>query len=367
MYAFKQIWIGCATILCCLTCVTSFSATSKAFSSRAQVKLVSPVSASRTGKAPDPYAYSEVSRKFRRDFYNHDSWLRARQKTRFIGTLSKIFDSGVVRQLLGEVMIIGGIATTVVLYNCLFVTGFTDFAMVQHPPVFNWGLPLMRLPLEPFSLSSPALSLLLGKPNCCIRDTQLNSMTNLTLFIIVFKTNTSYQRWDEARKAWGMVVNNSRSIARQTSAWVLQAKIPDSEKYRLIRNVADCVWLFPRSLQRHLWSPLEDTEPFAKACRERLSPKLAREMIDARHKPTRALFELSKAINELPLDTIQRSTIDQDVTTMCDALGACDRIFGSPVPSIYTRHTARFLELFMFFIPFALWQPFSFCWNNWFV
>ena len=31
----------------------------------------------------------------------------------------------------------------------------------------------------------------------------------------VFSTNTSYQRWDEARKMWGQVVNRSRDIARQ--------------------------------------------------------------------------------------------------------------------------------------------------------
>jgi ion channel-forming bestrophin family protein len=162
-----------------------------------------------------------------------------------------------------------------------------------------------------------------------------------------------------------MVVNNSRSIARITSAWTLKADIPDEEKVRLLNRIRDCVWLFPRSLQRHLWSPAEDTEPYNKACRERLEPRLAEEMINARHKPTRALYEMSKAINELPLDTIQRSTIDQCVTTLCDALGACDRIFGSPVPSIYTRHAARFLELWMFFLPLALYKPFEYSWNHW--
>jgi len=48
---------------------------------------------------------------------------------------------------------------------------------------------------QPFSLSSFALSLLL-----------------------VFRTNSSYNRWWEARKLWGGVVNRSRDIVRQVRA-----------------------------------------------------------------------------------------------------------------------------------------------------
>ena len=76
----------------------------------------------------------------------------------------------------------------------------------------------------------------------------------------------------------------------------------------------------------------------------------------ARHKPTLALYELSCALNQLPLDTFQRTTIDGQVTAMCNAMGVCDRIFVSPVPVIYTRFLARFVELFMAFVPFALYE-----------
>jgi len=49
-------------------------------------------------------------------------------------------------------------------------------------------------------------------------------------------------------------------------------------------------------------------------------------------------------------------TIDEQVTAMCNAMGVCDRIFVSPVPVIYTRFLARFVELFMAFVPFALYE-----------
>jgi putative membrane protein len=42
-----------------------------------------------------------------------------------------------------------------------------------------------------------------------------------------------------------------------------------------------------------------------------------------------------------------------------DMLGACERIFSSPVPLVYTRHTARFLSLWMLLLPFAMYEDFA--------
>lgn len=85
--------------------------------------------------------------------------------------------SGVYKSLAREVTATTSIATFVVLYNCL-VGGYTDFSGGSHPALISSSLlPMLTLPLAPFTLSSPSLGLLL-----------------------VFRTNTSYQRWDEARK-----------------------------------------------------------------------------------------------------------------------------------------------------------------------
>jgi ion channel-forming bestrophin family protein len=162
-------------------------------------------------------------------------------------------------------------------------------------------------------------------------------------------------------------VNNSRTVMRESAAWIQTMDIPDSEKYRLVRRIADSVWLFPRALQRHLLNPAEDEETFQKDVRAKLPRELAEDVIAARHRPVRSLYEMSKAINALPTDTIQRTQIDRAVSEMCDAMGGCDRIFSSPVPSIYTRHSARFLELWLFFVPLALWTPFAGIWNHWFM
>ena len=73
------------------------------------------------------------------------------------------------------------IATIVFLWNMLTV-GYDDFNQIHHAPLIDsYYVPGLTLPMNPFTLASGSLGLLL-----------------------VFRTNTAYQRWDEARKNWGM-------------------------------------------------------------------------------------------------------------------------------------------------------------------
>jgi predicted membrane chloride channel (bestrophin family) len=117
-------------------------------------------------------------------------------------------------------------------------------------------------------------------------------------------------------------------------------------------------------MQRHLWGFHEDDAAFQRDVREKLDPREAEGLIAARHKPTRANYDLSRAINELPLNFFRRIEIDKSAIEFANAMGACDRIFTSPVPLFYTRHTARFLALWLLAMPLALWEPFAGSWNH---
>src|SRR5690349_10088148 len=51
--------------------------------------------------------------------------------------------------------------------------------------------------------------------NIAIATTEI-SMLGIALSILMgFRVSSAYERWWEARKIWGSVVNNSRSLARQ--------------------------------------------------------------------------------------------------------------------------------------------------------
>ena len=104
--------------------------------------------------------------------------------------------SGVYRNMCNEVITTVGVATFICVYNAI-VGGYTDFQGVEHAALVssNW-LPMLTLPLTGFTLASPSLGLLL-----------------------VFRTNTSYKRWDEARKNWGMNINHTRDLVRMGNAF----------------------------------------------------------------------------------------------------------------------------------------------------
>jgi predicted membrane chloride channel (bestrophin family) len=84
---------------------------------------------------------------------------------------------------------------------------FASHTVVLPPPLpraqagYLTDVPDLKATNAPFGLTSFALSLLL-----------------------VFRTNTSYQRWDEARKMWGSMVNRSRDFTRQALGYVPESQ-----------------------------------------------------------------------------------------------------------------------------------------------
>lgn len=152
---------------------------------------------------------------------------------------------------------------------------------------------------------------------------------------------------------------------REGAAWSHQADISNKEKQRLLCRLAAAVWCFPRSMTRHLLSSVEDEEAYVTDCRANLRSELAEDMIAVRHRPARALYELSCAINDLPLSDWRRISVDKAATSLCDAMGSNERIFSSPVPRSYTRHTARFLEVWLLLMPLTLYDAFEASWNHW--
>lgn len=107
-------------------------------------------------------SYSERSRPYRRDVFAYDDWVKHRSTERFTGRLKKLGKSGIVRALSYEVQLLAAVATFICVFNALCVTGYDDFSNVHHDPLISIGLPVLSLPAMFFTLSSPALSLLLG-------------------------------------------------------------------------------------------------------------------------------------------------------------------------------------------------------------
>jgi predicted membrane chloride channel (bestrophin family) len=118
------------------------------------------------------------------------------------------------------------------------------------------------------------------------------------------------------------------------------------EKARALHRVRCAAWAFPRCLASRLSGP-EDERPLQLALETRLDDVSARRLLRAPNRPLQALMDLSQAMNALPIDEKRRVEMDKSVILLGDALETCERIFTSPVPLVYTRHTARFLSCWL--------------------
>ena len=61
---------------------------------------------------------------------------------------------------------------------------------------------------------------------------------------------------------------------------------------------------------------------------------------------------------------LRKNEIHKAVTIFEDDLGSSERLLTSPVPLFYSRHTARFVSVWLLLLPFALYDPFAASWNH---
>jgi len=273
------------------------------------------------GKVP----YGESSRKFRRTIFTYSDWVKHRSNVSTIWTLRDVFYSGVVRELIGNTLTVTASGILLILWN--------DFLV----PLC--GAPALSLPTLPFTLSSSALSLLL-----------------------VFRTNSSYGRWTEARATWTRIITHSRNLVRMaaTISDPADMALPASRSAAALDDLARDVWLFARSVMNRLSGP-EDEKAYLTDLEEALSdtaPALWWRVLSASDRSMASLTQLSLSLSRTPIDAKSRLEIDKSVIILGDCLGTCEKIFNSPVPLVYTRHTARFLSIWLLLLPLTMYDSF---------
>lgn len=250
---------------------------------------------------------------YRRTVYDHEDWMRHRSSTRHGRHLLSIASSRVILALGPPVFSLTAMAAA--------ITGYNEALLTHTLP--QW-LPLMHVSTIPFSLTAPALALLL-----------------------VFRTNASYARFDEARKAWGSTVNRIRDIVRQALTWMRSPV--DSQKLKsFLRHAA----AFPFLLKDHV---VREDDLKAELT-NLLEQKELEAVMASSHRPNYLLQIMSELIHNSELKDMERATMDANITQLHDNLGACERIFKTPIPLSYTRLTSRFLVIWHIALPLALWD-----------
>ena len=276
--------------------------------------------------------YKESSRQYRRSVFMHKEWEDHRSTDRFFNSLKTIQESGVLRGRINEVTLVTAFATCLVLWN-LFAGGWTGVGMVKHDAVVPY-LPVLSLPLSSFTLTGSSLGLLL-----------------------VFRTNAAYARWDDARKQWGSIINNCRSLVRQANTFFNEDRYPGYGNFRdYRRRVAAETSAFTRCLRCFLRGSSDDANLEVELKKLGFTPQEVNSYMSSGNRQCYALQKLGETARLYGMSDQSLARFDSTLSVLCDNVGACERIFKSPIPLVYTRHTSRYVGLWLGLLPLALWS-----------
>jgi putative membrane protein len=176
----------------------------------------------------------------------------------------------------------------------------------------------------------------------------LTSVYSLLGFVIslllVFRTNTAYDRWWEGRKLWGSVVNDSRNLSSLLSSLDLNT----SER----TYYTELIIAFSKSMKEHLRRNKLDL-PFP-----------LDESSTADNQPLWIAHELRKALHELRttnrIDSIEWQQLSRHLDQLIDSLGACERILNTPIPFSYSLFFKKFIFIYVVTMPLAFVELFEY-------
>jgi ion channel-forming bestrophin family protein len=160
--------------------------------------------------------------------------------------------------------------------------------------------------------------------------------------LIVFRTNTSYDRFWEGRKLWGSMVNTARNLARGAAVFAP----PSDDLSRLLTA-------YVRAVKQHLRgaTDLAEIKPYLSAeLFERASAAANPGVILAWHLSDWVL----KRRQSGRLDNQMASRLEGYVAALLDWQGGCERILKTPIPFVYAAHIKHLLLAYLVTLPFVL-------------
>lgn len=162
--------------------------------------------------------------------------------------------------------------------------------------------------------------------------------------LLVFRTNTAYDRWWEGRKLWGSLVNNSRNLAIKLNA-MLESEESDREFFR------KTIPLYAVALKVHLQS-----EATLFMLDEKAHPELA-EIDTEKHVPNQMAGVMFTKINTMykegRISGDQLIILNGEISAFTDICGACERIKNTPIPYSYSVFIKTFIFVYVITLPFG--------------
>ena len=196
------------------------------------------------------------------------------------------------------------------------------------------GLPLWVLNESPFNdvLAIPA---------------ELHTMLTLVLgCLLVFRTNTAYSRWWDARTQWGDLVAIFRNLSSKLAFMVT---IPESE----IDDAERILVAFPFALRDHLREGLQIND----------LPGFEDDATTTDHVPSHLAGRLYSAMSRWKtrgwIDGAELRVIDYDLRKLMEIVGRCEAIRLTRVASSYRIFAQQCVLLFLITLPWGISRDFG--------
>ncbi len=166
--------------------------------------------------------------------------------------------------------------------------------------------------------------------------------------LLVFRTNTAYDRWWEGRKQWGALVNISRTFAHTLDAVLPKDDIENRAFFA--KNIAN----FSFALSSHLRGK------FSVDMLYELSEDDKSELEKRHHGPNYVTKLLANKVNELfkkgEMDAFDKHKLFGQLEGFNNVLGACERIKSTPIPFSYNTYLKIFILLYVSILPLAFYN-----------
>jgi ion channel-forming bestrophin family protein len=188
-----------------------------------------------------------------------------------------------------------------------------------------------------------------------------NVACNLVLgLLLVFRTNTAYERFWEGRKAWGALVINIRNLAREIAVGLASDR-PElqAEKVKLLNLLIVFAIATKHHLRRQKIRPQkDDPQQIDAELEDWLEAERRSALPQADNAPLQTALWIGQGIqhqfNQQTIDASQRWAMNNLLNEMIAGLTSCERIRSTPMPLAYATYLKSLLLVYCLFLPFGL-------------
>ncbi|WAS05758.1 bestrophin family ion channel [Gloeomargaritales cyanobacterium VI4D9] len=178
-----------------------------------------------------------------------------------------------------------------------------------------------------------------------------NVAYNLVLgLLLVFRTNNSYDRYWEGRKAWGQIVISLRNLAR-----TMQVSIPvqNEQEWQAKKRAFQLLIAFPIAVKLHLRENPDNQE-----LTDFLTPSECATLDQVPNRPIYITLwlqdYLQKQMDCQRVDSNRAWELDDSVNQLIQGLATCERIVHTPLPMAYVIYLKQLILVYCLALPWGL-------------